>query len=177
MVRSTESWAELFCFRMIFRETGARFRNLARHSALASSFETAPRASLQLPASIAFAAKSNRLTPDTPRPLRIPFLSLRAGNAREWGSPLSTLTPLSARSQWNLGLPFAQDEGRAIRCSRTVLLSITAVSFTIFTEKSTQNLARANAFGPYRRCRIMRHLIRLRGPPRLVNQKLGSFVE
>ncbi|MGH8324311.1 MAG: hypothetical protein ACRETD_11015, partial [Steroidobacteraceae bacterium] len=38
--------------------------------------------------SLAFAATSNRLAPD---------------------APLSPLTPLSARSQWNLGLPFAQE--------------------------------------------------------------------
>jgi hypothetical protein len=45
------------------------------------------------------------------------------------------------------GLPFAQEEGLAIRCSQTVLLSITTVGFTVFTEKSTQNLALADAFG------------------------------
>jgi hypothetical protein len=37
---------------------------------------------------------------------------------------------------------------RAIRGSQTVLLSIITVSFTVLTEKSTQNLALAHAFGP-----------------------------
>jgi hypothetical protein len=37
---------------------------------------------------------------------------------------------------------------RAIRSSQTVLLSIITVSFTVLTEKSTQNLALAHAFGP-----------------------------
>ncbi|HEX3496100.1 MAG TPA: hypothetical protein VHT02_02835 [Methylocella sp.] len=46
-----------------------------------------------------------------------------------------------------VGLPFAPDEGRAIRCSQIVILSITTVGFTVFTEKSTQNLALAGAFG------------------------------
>jgi hypothetical protein len=41
-----------------------------------------------------------------------------------------------------------QDEGLAIRCSQTVRLSFATVTFTVFTEKSTQNLALANAFGP-----------------------------
>jgi hypothetical protein len=70
---------------------------------------------------LTFAATPNRLTPDA---------------------------PFSARSQRNLGLPSAQDAGLAIRRSQTVLLSITTVSFTVFTEKSTQNLALANALGP-----------------------------
>jgi hypothetical protein len=41
---------------------------------------------------LAFVATSNRLTPD---------------------ALLSALTPPPARSQWNLGLPSAQDEGEA----------------------------------------------------------------
>jgi hypothetical protein len=45
------------------------------------------------------------------------------------------------------GLHFAQDDGLAIRYSQIVLLSIITVGFTVFTEKSTQNLALAGAFG------------------------------
>jgi hypothetical protein len=52
--------------------------------------QTLPLRSLRVPLPLAFAATSNRLAP---------------------GAPLSMMTPLFARSQWNLGLPSAQGEG------------------------------------------------------------------